>query len=344
MRRHVRVRWSKVLHWPLAHSRKLVVILREACRNGSIAYLLAIICLIPVGFNPVWPGQIATVDTLFVLDISASMNVRDTALPEVSRFDLAKLAVRQGMAALPCGSRVAIGLFAGDETMVLFEPLEVCAHYPAIDRMVSMLDDRMRWVGDSMLSNGLRSAIQAAMARKLHLVLLTDGDEMPHRAYPRLEELLMLRGKSHGLLVGIGSTSPQPVPRLDSSNQITGYWTPEEAVLEGNHPNLLAYVKSLQPGERAAAGMLDEVQEHVSALNRAYLQTLADGLDFSFARLEQATDMPALLQQASLQQQRLGARDIRWLFGLISMACVLFAWFWPLLSRYCSRSNRAVAK
>ncbi|HOY71317.1 MAG TPA: hypothetical protein PL131_11755 [Methylotenera sp.] len=44
--------------------------------------------------------------------------------------------------------------------------------------------------------------------------------------------------------------APQPIPRLDGNNQIIGYWTQEDAVLEGKYPNLLAYVKTLQSGEK----------------------------------------------------------------------------------------------
>ena len=50
------------------------------------------------------------------------MNVRDVDFPkpQTDRLTLAKLAVREGMASLPCGSKVSVALFAGDESTVLF--------------------------------------------------------------------------------------------------------------------------------------------------------------------------------------------------------------------------------
>ncbi len=98
--------------------------------------------------------------------------------------------------------------------------------------------------------------------------MVTDADEMPHHSAPRIADLIDYQNKVKGVLWGVGGEAPQPVPRLDGNNQIIGYWTPEEAVIEGNHPNLLAFVRALAPGEKAPAGTLDEVGEHLSAFNK----------------------------------------------------------------------------
>ncbi|HEV7490116.1 MAG TPA: VWA domain-containing protein, partial [Rhodanobacteraceae bacterium] len=96
--------------------------------------LLAALALLPVFFAPRSVLPRGTFSWLFVIDISESMNVRDVDArnPSESRLDRAKTSLIAAMASLPCGSRVAIALFAGTDTLTLFEPIEVCRHFPAI--------------------------------------------------------------------------------------------------------------------------------------------------------------------------------------------------------------------
>ena len=309
---------------------RLRIHIRHAIQNGAICYLLAGIVLMPVWFEPVMQLKSVVQDTLFVIDISESMNVRDVDYPkpQSDRLALAKLAVREGMASLPCGSRVSVSLFAGDESVVLFEPLEICRHFPAIEQVVSKLDRRMRWIGDSRVTNALAVSIMEAQKRNLNLVMITDGDETPARLTPVVNELVRLRGKVNGLLLGIGGDALQPVPRLNQKDEIVGYWTREEAVLEGNHPNLLAYVRSLAPGERAPEGVLDEVTEHVSSYNKTFMQALALASNFELVRINTPADAVSAMNNSHYQRLALAERDARWVFALIAGLLVLAGWFW----------------
>lgn len=309
---------------------KLNVALYHSWQNGTLFFILAAIALMPVWFEPHTQQESTVQDTLFVIDISESMNVRDTDYPRphTSRLELAKLAVRDGLSSLPCGSRVSVGLFAGDETVVLFEPLEVCRHFPAIEQVVSRLDSRMRWIGDSWIVRGTIAAIKEAQKRKLNLVMITDADEMPHHSSPRLTDLLEFKGKIKGMWWGVGGEAPQPVPRLNGQAQVVGYWTPEEAVLEGNHPNLLAYIKELKSGEKAPAEMMGEVGEHLSAFSRPLMQGLAQATAMEFAHIHNAQQARQALNQTTLQKQALAERDARWIFALLACVLVLIGWFW----------------
>ncbi len=309
--------------------------LRHAWQNGSIFYLLAVLVMMPVWFDPVTMQQSVVQDTLFLIDVSESMNVRDVDYPkpQTSRLDLAKHAVRGAMSQLPCGSRVSVGLFAGDEIVVLFEPLEICQHFPAIEQVVERLDSRMRWIGDSWVIRALIATNKEAKKRKMNFVFISDFDEMPHRTAPRLTELLELKAKAKGLLLGVGGETPQPIPRLDGSNQIIGYWTQEEAVLEGNHPNLLAFVKTLQPGEKAQDGMLDEVSEHLSAFNRNLIQAAAQAGDTTFMHVKTPAEAMSAMKNSTFQKDAQAERDARWMFALMSMVLVLLGWFWQKFKR-----------
>lgn len=330
------MRWMNVLRWHMLLKRMVYGLRHQVIRawqNGSFFIILAILALIPVWFSPTTHMYSQVQDTLFVIDISESMNVQDVDYPRPhsSRLQLAKDIVRESMASLPCGSRVSIALFAGDESVVLFEPLEVCRHFSAMEQVVARLDTRMRWVGDSWLVRALVMAIKEAKKRDLNIVMVSDGDEMPRHSAPRLTELLEIKGKIKGLLIGVGGEALQPVPKLNDQQQIIGYWTPEEAVIEGNHPNLLAYVKSLAPGERAAPGMLDEVSEHLSALNKPFLTAIADASTFAFVHTQHPQQVVQALNTAHFQKNAPAERDASWIFGLCSMGLFLTAWFWHRL-------------
>lgn len=304
--------------------------INQSWRNGTLCLLLAAAVLLPVWTSPTTQMHSQVQDTLFVIDISESMNVQDVDYPRPhsSRLQLAKETVRQSMASLPCGSEVSVALFAGDESVVLFEPLEICRHFPAIEQVVARLDTKMRWVGDSWVVRALVMSAKEAQKRNLNIVMITDGDEMPHHSAPRVSDLLNIKGKAKGLLVGVGGEALQPVPKLNDRQQIVGYWTPEEAVIEGNHPNLLAYVKALQPGERATAGALDEVGEHLSALNKPFLKAIAEASEFDLVLIQQPEQAVRALNNAHFQKTALAERDASWMFALASLVLFLLAWFW----------------
>lgn len=330
------MRWMKVLRWHMLLKRMAYELRHQAIRawqNGSFFIALAILALIPVWFSPTTQMHSQVQDTLFVIDISESMNVRDVDYPKphTSRLQLAKEIVRDSMASLPCGSRVSVALFAGDESVVLFEPLEVCRHFSAMEQVVARLDTRMRWVGDSWIVRALIMAVKEAQRRELNVVMVSDGDEMPRHSAPRLTELLEIKGKMKGLLIGVGGEALQPIPKLNDQQQIIGYWTPEEAVIEGNHPNLLAYVKSLAPGERAAPGALDEVSEHLSALNKPFMTAIADASQFPFVHAQHPQQALQAFNAAGFQKSAPAQRDASWIFGLSSMGLFLVAWFWHRL-------------
>ncbi len=243
---------------------------------------------------------------------------------------------------MPCGSKVSLGLFAGDEVTVLFEPLEVCRHFPAIEQVVSGLDRRMRWIGDSWVTNVLTAAITEAQKRKLNLVMITDGDEMPQRAAPIVTDLAKLRGKIKGVLLGVGGDALQPIPKLNQKDEIIGYWTREDAVLEGNHPNLLPTVRALAKGEQAPAGMLDEVTEHISSFNKTFMQALSQASGFELVRINTPADAANALKNSDYQKQAMAERDARWIFSLVAAVFILIGWFWQIIRAFFA--NKRLAK
>lgn len=292
-------------------------------------YLMAILALIPTLFAPTWPMQNKVQDTLFVIDISESMNVPDveTSTGRIARLELAKRATREAMASLNCGSKVSLGLFAGDQVVVLFEPLEVCRHYSSIEQVVSNITTHMRWIGDSIIENGLINAINESINRQLNLVFITDGDEMPHKSAPRVTQLEKLRGKVTGVNFLVGQQVPLPVPRVDGVGEVVGYWSQEEAAREGYHPNLIALVNDLAPGQSAPENSLNEVEEHMSAARPEYLKVLSTASGLRYEALKTSHGIALFVANNFLTKQKKADTDIRWMFATLSTLLVLVGWF-----------------
>lgn len=182
-------------------------------------------------------------------------------------------------------------------------------------------------------------AMEEAKARKLAVVMMTDGDEMPHRSAPRITGLERLRGQARGVVVAIGSDVPHPVPRVDGHDDVVGYWTREEAVKEGFHPNLLSLVDALAPGQTAAEGALDEVGEHLSAARPAYLATLSSAAGLMFMSAKNPSDVMTSFKSGELVVEAIAERDARWLFGVGALGLVLLGWFWGPLTVFADRTR-----
>jgi mxaL protein len=287
--------------------------------------VLALLVLLPVFAAPKLRLPGSTYAMLFVIDITESMNVRDVdaRTPDESRLDRAKASVIAALANLPCGSTAAVALFAGTDTVTLFEPLEVCAHFPAIEQAVRNIDWRMAWDGDSRIEAALVSAIGEAGKRHLDLAFVTDGDEAPHVDVPRLGDLLALRGPVHGWLLGVGSAEPHPVPRLDADNRVVGYWTAIDAARQGFHPNLVESIEHASAGDLEKSGALDDVVEHRSALRAAYLKQLGTAAGLGYETADNDDTLARLVVDAKLRRQDNADRDARCAFGLAAALLLL---------------------
>jgi len=304
-------------------------------RRSLLLLLLAMLALLPVYASPSRLAPGISYAYLFVVDVSQSMNVRDQlsdarrdTAPR-SRLEAAKLAIDAGLRQLPCGSRVSVALFAEAETLVLFEPLEICAHYPAMQRVVAGIDWRMAWAGNSRIDAGIVSAINEAAARDLNLVFFTDGDQAPYREQLRLAELQAHRGATHGLIVGVGGEQERPIPKLGAHDEIVGWWQPADAARNGFNPNMAIVMDGFEPAVRGVGAESQGPHEHLSALRSEPLQQLALAAELRYLRLGDDGAFARALADPSLANFDVAPRDLRMLFGLIAAALLLAAWLLP---------------
>ncbi len=293
-------------------------------RYGVLLLAAAALAVLPVYWHPTLWIKAPTYAYLFVLDVTQSMNVRDIEDDKRSRLSAAKDAVAAALRQLPCGSRAAVALFADNETVVLFEPLEVCAHYAAMEKVVEGVNWRYAWSGNSHIDMGLASAMKEAKERGLKVVFVSDGHQTPPQDGFRLTAIHARRGVS-GIIVGIGGDQPRPVPRLDENDAVVGYWTPEEALRQGFNPNLLAATHGLERLSLLGSDA-EAVREHLSAHDADALRQLAEAARMTYLRFASAGAFARVVDAPALADFNDAPRDLRAVFGMIALALFLAGW------------------
>jgi len=263
----------------------------------------------------------------FVLDITQSMNTRDyhaEGLPP-ERLEYAKAAIRRVLAELPCGSEAGLGLFTTQNVQFLFEPLEVCGHFPVIDDALAHIDWRMAWSANTFVEQGLYAALREIGKRdpSIRLAFFTDGQETPP---PSVRALFQGQpGAVRGVIVGTGGTQPTVVPRYDRDNHFIGYW--ENADIE-TPPVLTATYTQAQ----AQVPALPRTGLFLSWLDETHLQELAAITGLRYHRLQDPADLGRLLRAPEFAARRTVDTDMRPVLGLAAWVLLLAA-HWPAARR-----------
>jgi mxaL protein len=240
-----------------------------------LALLLAALVVPPV------PLPRDTWDHVIVFDLTQSMAVEDGAIDgrPVSRLAMAREAARRALRTLPCGSRVGWGAFAEYRTLLLLAPIEVCSHYNDLLATLDQIDDRMRWGNASEVTKGVFWALRAAkeLDPRPSMVFLTDGQEAPPRESASLPLFSDLKpGEVPGLLIGVGSATPGPIPRQDVLGRRIGFWGADDVVQPDRGPRM----------------------EHLSARQDPKLKALARQVAFDYHVLTSPDALGPLLHDA----------------------------------------------
>jgi mxaL protein len=305
--------------------------------STALAVACAALALAAWGPRPALP--VARFDGVIVLDITQSMNAEDSSFDgrPASRLATAKAALQRALEELPCGSRIGLGVFTEYRTMVLIAPVELCENFREITAVLDGIDGRMAWAGRSEIAKGINWALRAALALpgRPALVFVSDGHEAPpiHPAHrPTFDSE---RGRTAGLLVGVGGPVPVPIPKLGPEGERLGYWRPDEVmqsdpISQGRRTSVSGeqYVETEQM--RPPPGWPATGDEHLSQLREGYLRLLADEVRFDYLRLDDASSGARAL--AHRMQQRPLARvapapfSLRPLLGLIGLAALAWAY------------------
>ncbi len=268
------------------------------------------------------------VEAVVVLDITGSMNTRDERLngKPVSRLDKAKAVLRDLAASLPCGSRLGLGLFAERRTFLLFEPIETCADFAALDGALAGLDWRMGWEGDSRIAAGLFRAIALAGELGSDLVFVTDGHEappLPARGGPAFEGK---PGAVRGLIVGAGGHTPSPIPRYDDRGREIGFYGADDVLQEnrfGPPPPDAETREGYNPRNAPFGAIAATGQEHLSSVRESYLRRLAAETGLAYAPLDAPGGLAGPLTAAATRRPRPVRLDLRPILGGAALAALL---------------------
>ncbi|MDO9203946.1 vWA domain-containing protein [Methylotenera sp.] len=305
--------------------------------RGRLLFL-AIILLATCLFKPQANLPKRVFDWFIVLDITQSMNVRDMAEQDkaMSRLAYSKRAIRASLKSLPCGSRVAIGLFTERHTTTVTHPMEVCAHFGALDETVAHIDWRMAWAADSFIINGLFSAIMqtpklnSKLDKDMRLAFITDGHQAPpiNPDYaPKFEGKV---GEVKGSIFGVGDTTPARIPKVDADDNISAYWELEEvmryATFGVNKKTQSALdMENEQHGRNSPHGKTpaESTNAHLSALDENNLKALAKVTGLGYWRLGDVSTMADVLTSHKLATWRKSNTDLRAWFAIPAMLLVL---------------------
>lgn len=254
---------------------------------------------------------------LFVLDITQSMNTRDyhvEGLP-AERLGYAREAIRRALHDLPCGSEVGLGLFTTQNVQFLFEPVEICEHFPVIDDVLLHVDWRMAWAGNSNVAQGLYAAIREVgkSGPGIRLAFFTDGQETPPLS---LKPTFNGKpGEVQGAIVGVGGIRPTSVPRYDRDNRLLGHW--ENADIE------VPPVSTTEYSEKVEIQTLPRQGPYLSWLDEPHLKDLSAITGLRYHRLEDPAALSRMLRQPEFAEHRHTDTDLRPILGLAALILVL---------------------
>ena len=242
-----------------------------------------------------------------VLDITLSMNVRDQTLDGVpaSRIAMEKRAARALLEELPCGSRFGLAVFVERQPFLLFEPVETCANFSALDQEIAAVDWRMGWDSESHIGETLLASLQ--MARKLgsDLVFMTDGQETPPVSWDGAPDFSGVRDSVRGLVVGVGGHAFSPIPRYDTYGREVGVYRAGDVPSES---------KGLFRG-----------REHLSAVDEPHLRALAAETGLGYRHLDDEGDLLAAYREHASPLTRKDRLRIGWVAGGLALMLTLSA-------------------
>jgi mxaL protein len=309
-----------------------------------VAVLAAAACLALAAWGPRVPLSGQTWHHVVMVDVTQSMNTVDMAVGgrSVPRLTFVRQALHDTMSALPCGSRLGLGVFSEYRSLLLITPLEVCTHYDELLAVVDRIDGRMAWAGASEVSRGLSSAVTVAngLPDTPSLIFVSDGHEAPPLR-PGARPTLAVAGDLRGAVAGVGGDAPTPIPKFDPNGQLLGVWEANE-VMQSDGMSLGRTTGGAQQtlvdeGGKPLQVFAGTGQEHLSSLKQAHLQELARDMGLAYQRLARSEDLARLMVDRRFARALTAPRDVRFVPLIVALA-LLCAAFWPARSLRWTRS------
>lgn len=296
-------------------------------RRDATLLLLAFVFLIIALFQPSIPLKRNIYSYILVADISQSMNVADMGSESkpVTRIAHTQKMMHEIISAMPCGTKVSIGLFAGVSVAALYTPIEVCSNFAAINDTIDHLDWRAGWSGNSRIRESLPNLARTlrAFPEPAQVVYFTDGEEAPRLHVFNTRNLNEFQGGDDWLLVGIGSDKGTPIPKLDEKNQLIGYWSGDSFALQPG----IAQISESNIGTRDDNVASGEGDRYLSTLNETYLQDLTKEVGAKYVRGDNLQSILAAMKEQKPARRDIAPYKIDWILASIAGILLLLAYF-----------------
>ncbi len=287
-------------------------------RRDAALLASAFVLLIAAAFKPTLPLPRSIYSYLLVADISQSMNVVDTTLngKQVTRMEYTQYMMHHIVANMPCGTRVSIGLFAGVSVAALYNPIEVCNNYAAIQDTIDHLDWRTAWSGNSRVRDSMftLARVLRAFPEPAQVVYFTDGEEAPKLHAFNTKDLTNFQGGNGWLFVGIGSDKGTAIPKLDDKNQVIGYWSAESFAMQPG----IAQISEANIGVRDnnVAGATGD--RFLSKLQEEYLKDLAKQVSGDYVRGDSLQSILSAMKHQKPARHDIAPYDIQWILASLA--------------------------
>lgn len=314
-------------------------------RDRRDAALIASACflLIAAAFKPTLPMPRNIYSYILVADISQSMNVIDTNLngKPTSRIAYTQYMLHHIVANMPCGTHVSIGLFAGASVAALYNPIEVCSNYAAIQDTIDHLDWRTAWSGNSRVRESMLTLARVirAFPEPAQVVYFTDGEEAPKLHAFNTKDLTNFQGGNGWLFVGVGSEKGSSIPKLDDKNQLIGYWSADSFAMQPG----IAQISEANIGVRDNNVASGEGDRYISKLQEDYLKSLSKEVNGDYVRADNLQRILSAMKNQKPARRDIAPYEIQWILASLAGLLFLMAYFpkkpFNALSKWLSRKR-----
>ncbi len=297
-------------------------------------WLLVILALLVVALlRPKFPMRQEILNSIFVVDVSQSMNTRDYLIGDkpTSRIHVVRDTLRKSLATMPCGSRMGLAIFSEYRSFLLLSPVEVCDNYAELSASIDHISGKMAWAGGSEIAKGLNWGLKMAVQiePRPSLVFLTDGHEAPPISFKNRPRIDVKAGEVRGVLIGVGNDELSPIPKLDPDGNVLGFWQADEvAQVDIYSKGRAGSVSGEKMADDDANAKKKNPTEHLSSVKETYLKLLAQENGLSYARLSLPVDLVALLASKQIAQQAAIPTPVGWIAALLALLNVIAMYLW----------------
>ncbi len=145
--------------------------------------------------RPSLPSQRDVFNSIFVIDISQSMNTLDYLIGEqgVSRLHAIKDTLSNSLGQIPYGSKVGWAIFTEYRSFLLLAPIKFVQTTPSYLTLIDHISEKMAWAGGSEIAKGWNWGLKMVLSvePKPALVFFTDGHEAPRPSAYTIAPALM---------------------------------------------------------------------------------------------------------------------------------------------------------